>query len=396
MQQEIIAYRYESFGGILHLRRPSALVYVDKDYMLSLGYSPSPLWDCTRKVLSAPTEVHLAVTNHCSAGCKHCYMDSRDHSAAIQDGVVEGEMGPDGLIRAVDELARLRVFHMALGGGESFEMPWLPDVVRHIRSRGIVPNITTNGHYIDEHNVFWCQNFGQINLSLSDVPYPGMPAAEREHFERADRTLVLLRKAGVKAGINCVVSRQNFDRLESIVRYARCRRLKEIEFLRIKPAGRAGAIYEDLRLTPEQTTAFFPRICELMKRYRVTLKLDCSFTPMICVHEPDRERMDFFAVLGCDGGNTLAGATADGYAAPCSFYKTSDVPVDRLSDFWDRPETFAEFRNWPRLAPEPCASCHYLPICRGGCHAVSRHYFGDPQMADPECPKVRRETPILN
>ena len=392
---EIITYRYESFGGIIHLRIPSALVYVDKDYMLSLGYSPSPLWDSRTDLLSAPTEVHMAVTNHCSNGCDHCYMDSRDRSDSIRDGIVDGELGPAGLRKAADVLARMRVFHVALGGGESFEMPWLMELVGYIRSKGIVPNITSNGHFIDEGNAILCRDFGQINLSLDDVGPDLKEPAARRHFEKADRAFGLLRKAGVRAGINCVVTRRNFDRLEQIVRYAKKKRLLEIEFLRFKPSGRARQLYHDLKLTPRQAGEFYPRVMELMKRHGVTLKLDCSFTPFICVHEPDPGRMDFFSVVGCDGGNQLMGAFADGRTSPCSFAAWEDLRIRDMPAWWRRAGTFEVYRNWPLSAPEPCSICRYLSICRGGCHAVSEFYFGDARMADPECPRVQLHRPIL-
>jgi hypothetical protein len=37
-------FRYEKFGGIVHLTRPRALVFVDRDRARRLGYRESPLW----------------------------------------------------------------------------------------------------------------------------------------------------------------------------------------------------------------------------------------------------------------------------------------------------------------------------------------------------------------
>ena len=47
--------------------------------------------------------------------------------------MLDRELGPDGMMRAVDQLADMGVFHLALGGGESFELDWLFDIARHIR-----------------------------------------------------------------------------------------------------------------------------------------------------------------------------------------------------------------------------------------------------------------------
>lgn len=396
LSKKIIKYRYESFGGILHLQTPSALVYVDKDYMRSLGFGPSPLWDLQADLLSAPTEVHLAITDHCSFGCRHCYMDSQDRTQDIRQQVVPGELGLAGLKKAIDVLAEMRVFHVALGGGESFEMPWLMELVHYARAKGLVPNITSNGHFISEKNVFNCLNFGQMNISLNDVGPDFAEQAVKSHFEMADHSLKLLRQAGIKAGINCVVNRHNFANLEQIVKYAKQRKLREIEFLRFKPAGRAGAIYSEMALTATQAVEFYPRIVALMKKYRVRLKLDCSFVPMICAHNPDPERLDFFSVTGCDGGNVLMGGRADGRVAPCSFAPWEEKTIFDMPDKWRNARTFAPFRFWTMSAPEPCSGCRYLKVCRGGCHAVTFHKYGRLDLPDPECPIVQGRIPLIN
>ena len=60
--------RYEHFGGIIGLREPPALVFVNRRFMKRLGYLDSPLWHGAPAHLSAPTEVHFSVTNVCPLG----------------------------------------------------------------------------------------------------------------------------------------------------------------------------------------------------------------------------------------------------------------------------------------------------------------------------------------
>ena len=52
------------------------------------------------------------------------------------------------------------------------------------------------------------------------------------------------------------------------------------------------------------------------------------------------------------------------------------------------PEGFSSFRGFIRSAPEPCASCEYLRLCRGGCRAVAGAH-GEPSAPDPGCPRVQ-------
>ena len=60
----------------------------------------------------------------------------------------------------------------------------------------------------------------------------------------------------------------------------------------------------------------------------------------------------------------------------------------RLGDYWEREDAFGAFRRWREAAAEPCRSCDYLALCRGGCRVVTMHSRGDASEPDPECPRV--------
>jgi len=71
------AFRYEAFGGIVHLERPRSLVFVDRDRARRLGYEDEQAWTepsepeaLLEHVLSGPLEAHLQLTNRCNAGCQ--------------------------------------------------------------------------------------------------------------------------------------------------------------------------------------------------------------------------------------------------------------------------------------------------------------------------------------
>lgn len=402
-RSRILTYRYEPFGGILHLSRPAALVWVDKDYMRSLGYADSPLWDLNTRLLSAPTEVHASVTHQCSAGCPGCYVDS--FLPGTRPDASAREVGLAGMKRVVDALAEARVFHIALGGGESLEMHWIFELAAYARSRGIVPNLTTNGLCVDERTARRCRVFGQINVSVDGIDEGYARSRGVEGFGAADRSMRLLRKAGCNVGINAVVSRRSFDQLEGIIRYARRSRVNQVELLRFKPVGRGREIFPEMDLTEEQALAFYPRVAALARRHRVRLRLDCSFMPMVYAHGPDVRRLDLFAILGCHGGELLMGVGPDGAAHACSFAPPEPwVAVEKgpggwsaeaFRAWWRSDAAFAPFRSWTRTAPAPCDTCAYLEPCRGGCHAVALASAGRLSAPDPGCPIVSgRSRPI--
>ena len=398
-------FRYERFGGIVQLRWPQALVFVDRDRARYLGHRTPPpgLWPDEAVAgdagalevpaggfappISAPLEAHLQLTNRCSAGCRGCYTGATPEGGPREWGLPEWQ-------RALDELAAAGVFHVALGGGESAELPWLGDLLRYARSLGLVPNLTTSGLYDDAVLARlgdWAGQglFGQINVSLDGIGDDYAAVRGFDGFARADRAIVALRAAHKNVGINCVVTRSSFAGLPALFAYARRRRLREVELLRFKPAGRGARrdTYDVLRCTDDQHRTLLPTVLALSRRYRLRVRVDCSFTPMLAHHQPPPELLRFLAVYGCAGGDLLIAARTGGQLAACSFAAPVNATAVELRSYWPEPGAFAPFRGWP-AAQEPCQSCQYLTLCRGGCRVVSSHVSGDARAPDPECPRV--------
>jgi radical SAM protein with 4Fe4S-binding SPASM domain len=394
--------RLERFGAILQLTVPRALVFVDRTFARRVlaaeaiaapggGAAGPAIWAGAEPAigdapLSAPLEAHLQLTNRCDAGCRGCY------TGASPDGA-PGEWGLAEWMAALDRLADAGVFHVALGGGESAVLPWLGELVDHARRRGIVANLTTSGLAGLDALLAICDRFGQINVSLDGLGPTYARVRGFDGFARADAAIRALRSARREVGINVVVTRENFDELDGLFAYAAERRLSEVELLRFKPSGRGARAYGALRCSDAQHRAFLPTVLAAAKRHAVRVKVDCSYTPMLAHHRPERALLAELAVYGCTGGDFLVGAKPGGQLTACSFAAPppplggARPRITELAAYWTAPGAFGAFRDW-RDAREPCASCEYHALCRGGCKVVSAHATGDPSAPDPECPRV--------
>jgi len=345
-------YRYENFGGIVSSQSPPFLAFVDRNYMLELGLKPSPLWETGNETigqLSAPTEVHFAVTNRCSARCEHCYMDGGEKD--------EGELDTEEFKRALDILAEMKVFHIALGGGEALERDDLFEIAQYARAKGLVPNLTVSGLNITPETAEKLTLFGQVNISMDGVGDVYAAHRGKDMFEAADKALDYLTAAGVPSGINCVVGRHNFDALPDLFRYAKKKKLNEIEFLRLKPSGRGKERYKDQRTTFQQDINLVPMLAKWSRKTGITAKIDCSFVPMYCYHKPPVEVLESMATYGCEAGNVLLGIRSDGSVAGCSFLESNGVSVFELPQKYPHKEgEFKQMRSWVERAKEPCLS----------------------------------------
>src|SRR3989339_62850 len=374
--------RYESFGGILSSTDPPFLAWVDRTFLRDAGYEESPLWHTDDPgYLSAPTEAHFSITEKCSSGCAGCYMDSCGETAV--------DLSLEEVKAVLDTLRAMGVFHVALGGGEAFERPDFEDIAAYCREIGLVPNLTTNGQRMGDREIGICRMMGQVNVSLDGLESHYGVNGRAGSFERADQALRKLRAAGIAAGINCVVSVKNYSHIKDIAEYACTRGLAEIEFLKYKPSGRAKDRYPDFALSQEMIRSFYPRIQEIAASLPVEIKIDCSFIPAMMYHHPPLEELEKWAVAGCDGGNMLLGIRSSGVFSACSFISNNDAESAlSLKTHWHTSAHLSRFRRWTQNPPEPCASCTYLTICRGGCRAVALYYNHDFSSPDPECPFV--------
>lgn len=376
----------EHFGAIAQLPWPRALVFVDREFARSLGVKSSSLWREAEKSIGeqpliAPLEAHLQITNRCEAGCQGCYTAATP--AAQREWPIEKWKA------TIDELSKMGVFHLALGGGESADLPWLGELVQYARDKGMVPNLTTSGLSNLGRILRLAELFGQINVSLDGLDEQYAQVRGFDGFARADAAVKALRKRTKNVGINVVVTRHNFASLDAIFAYAKKRRLNEVELLRFKPAGRGIQAFASMTCTDAQHREFLPTVLDGARRHRLRIRVDCSYMPMLAHHRPSRELLAKLSVYGCTGGDFLIGAKATGQVTACSFAQAPEggPTVDALSEYWKRPDAFGAFRRW-REAAEPCRSCEYHELCRGGCRVVSRHLCGDDRKPDPECPRV--------
>jgi radical SAM protein with 4Fe4S-binding SPASM domain len=299
-----------------------------------------------------------------------------------------GELDTVSLKRALDILAAMKVFHVALGGGEALERPDLFEIAEYARETGLVPNLTVSGTGITPAIAQRMKLFGQVNVSIDSVGVKSEVFRGRNMFAVADSALDALVSAGVPSGINCVVGRSNFEGIGELFEYAKKKGLNEVEFLRFKPSGRGGRLYGQERTTYDQNVRLTPMLAELSARHGITAKIDCSFVPMLCYHRPPREMLEALATYGCEAGNVLLGVRSNGLVSGCSFLKSGGLSVFDLGVAGNRQEYFEGIRTWPQRAPEPCRSCDYLGICKGGCRAVAEYVTGNFEAADPDCPFV--------
>jgi radical SAM protein with 4Fe4S-binding SPASM domain len=378
-----VIVRMEPWGAWVKLESTAAVVALDRDGVRALGVDGGDVWADPRP--SAPIEVHLAVTSRCGAGCEGCYIDARP------DGL---EPSRESLVRVLDALRDAGVFTVAFGGGEPTTRDDLDVLAEAAIARGMTPVMTTSGLGLSDARIEKMRLFAQVNVSYDGV---GGTYARVRGFDgaaAAERAIERLVTAGVRVGVNVVLTRGSFGELAHTLVRARSLGACEAQLLRYKPAGRAASLdYLARRLSSEQARALGPTLRALahdLCQGDFHIRIDCALVPFLSADDDlsrDPARLARFGVMGCEAAGALAAVTVDGRVAPCSFahptnLSGTDLALDHASD----PD-LARWRAYMASPPEPCASCTLRSVCKGGCKIVASYFDGD-LGPDPECPRV--------
>jgi MoaA/NifB/PqqE/SkfB family radical SAM enzyme len=198
-----------------------------------------PVFDWTPTKGHGPELVDVKITDACSKGCPYCYQDSKP------DGV---HADLHGLIEALSEL---KVFEVALGGGEPTSHPDFVTIVRRFRESGVVPNFSTKslGWLRDDRK--WpsvVENCGKFALSV-------------ETADEAKDMMALVQSKGIcrdKVGLQVIIGLVESWEFCNILEFA-TKESVPITLLGYKPVGRG----KDVRpLRPEERHWWLDRIAE--------------------------------------------------------------------------------------------------------------------------------------
>ena len=343
--------RREPHGGVVHDPSTGTRLHVAAEVIddlagqsLEVRADPAP-----SGALSAPTEVHLSLTGRCPVSCTACYLGA---------GPRHQPADPTDLADVLADLADRGVMQVALGGGEAIGRLDVVALGEKARGYGMVPNLTTSGFGLTERIAHKLrETFGQVNVSLDGLGGDYTAARGWDGAARALGAIRTLVSAGVRTGVNTLLSRPLLARdgaLGALADELREAGVHEWQWLRFKPVGRGVDAWSTLAPHPHQLDQLWSRAQGLLPRLGpVTLRWDCALVPFLTASGAAPERAALLGVRGCPGGHSLAACDHAGQWGPCSFAAEAGPSVQLASAWRDSPAMTA-WRGRSVQTPEPC------------------------------------------
>jgi pyrroloquinoline quinone biosynthesis protein E len=330
--------------------------------------------------LCAPETIHLSITGSCDQRCRGCFYSTRE------DGKISADFIPLSLFKkVVDKASQVRVFQIALGGGEPLLHPNLTEMVTFCRQKGIVPNITTNGNRLNREIALSLKRggIGQIQISLNGAN-PGSNGLTRPNFSRALKAMNLCREIGLQFGVNFLLTKSNVNQLQPVAYLVRSLGANSLNILRPKPPIKEEDWLVQESLGKEEYSKIQSVLhCLIKKVYPLRITLDASLAFLLTDHSP--QVLYRSGDWGCTAARRFLTISQNGEVFPCSHVRISDVGEGKFMQAWENSKIFSHFRRQEEEIKGRCKRCQWLEVCRG-CPAVTMAFGGNFNDSDPHCP----------
>ncbi len=130
-----------------------------------------------------PLLVHIVPMRRCNLACAYCNeYDSFSQPVPL-----------DAMLRRIDKLASLGTAIITVSGGEPLMHPELDQIIAHIRERGIVTMLLTNGYLLTEQRIERLNGAGLEFMQIS-IDNVNPDEVSMKSLKVLDQKLVLLRR----------------------------------------------------------------------------------------------------------------------------------------------------------------------------------------------------------
>jgi [mycofactocin precursor peptide]-tyrosine decarboxylase / 3-amino-5-[(4-hydroxyphenyl)methyl]-4,4-dimethylpyrrolidin-2-one synthase len=339
-----------------------------------MSTAPPPLAEQFQYGLQAPICLTWELTYACNLSCVHCLSSSGRRDPR--------ELTTAECMAVIDELHRMQVFYVNIGGGEPTVRPDFWALVDYATGHDVGVKFSTNGVKITPAIArrLAGRDYVDVQISLDGAtPEVNDAVRGRGSYEVALRAMGYLADAGF-AGfkISVVMTRHNVSQLDTFKAIAD-RFGAQLRITRLRPSGRGADSWNELHPTAGQQRELYDW---LLARGTDVLTGDSFF-----------HLSGFGSALPglnlCGAGRVvcLIDPVGDVYACPFaihpSFLAGNVRDPGGFARVWQQSELFAGLRR-PQTGGA-CESCSAFGSCRGGCMAA-KFFTGMPlDGPDPEC-----------
>lgn len=322
--------------------------------------------------LSAPILVFAEVTWRCDAHCLHC-------SVAADQQSIQNEMTTEEWKQLLDQLGDLNVFYITFTGGEPLLREDLDELISYCRTRGIRPEMVTNGSHLTEERI---ESLEKAGLKAIQVDLDSIDAATHDHFrgvpgiyDTVVKAIPILAESKIDLQVSSVVSRLNVNQIADIMEFANGLGALRYSFMHLIDTGAAQA-HPELRPDPEEYIAMLRDVYQReqeMKTFVFYPSLPAIYYIRAIGEEGYRKVRQFKKIGSCVAGTVICVFSPQGDVKPCDIsldIHLGNVRATPFKQIWDTSPVFNHLRTLTKNKQKPCTQCTLKDECLAGCNAL--------------------------
>ncbi|MCO5319281.1 MAG: mycofactocin radical SAM maturase [Microthrixaceae bacterium] len=332
-----------------------------------------PLVEHFKEGLAAPICLTWELTWACNLACVHCLSSSGRRDPR--------ELSTEECFGVIDELQKLKVFYVNIGGGEPMLRGDFFDILSYAEAHDVGVKFSTNGTYIDGPAArrLAAMDYLDIQVSIDGATADVNDVVRGEGSHAAALSAMgHLTDAGFGPfKVSIVATRHNIDQLDDFKALADDFGA-QLRITRLRPSGRGVDSWDELHPSQDQQRQLYRWLLD-----RPDVLTGDSFFHLSALGES----LPGLNLCGAGRVVCLIDPVGDVYACPFvihdEFLAGNVRDEGGFTEVWTRSELFTELREPDN--PGACASCGSYDACQGGCMA-SKFFVGlDLTDPDPEC-----------
>jgi mycofactocin biosynthetic radical S-adenosylmethionine protein MftC len=324
--------------------------------------------------LDAPICLTWELTYACNLACVHCLSSSGRRDPR--------ELSTEECRAVIDELRRMQVFYVNIGGGEPTVRKDFWELVEYATGHQVGVKFSTNGSRITPAVArrLAASDYVDVQVSLDGATAEVNDRVRGDgSFATATHAMELLADAGfADFKMSVVVTRENAGQLDALKSLAD-RHGAQLRLTRLRPSGRGADVWGELHPTAAQQR----QVYEWLAARGESVLTGDSFFHLSAFGQS----LPGLNLCGAGRVVCLIDPVGDVYACPFAIHEAFLAGNVRepggFTRVWSESELFLELRR-PQSAGA-CGVCTFYDSCRGGCMAT-KFFTGLPLAGpDPEC-----------
>lgn len=329
---------------------------------------------------SAPINLTFAVTSLCNLRCKHCLTLDRQqnhHDFSLSE-----------IKSIIKEIAELKIFGVAIFGGEPFMRSDILDILSEISRSPISVSINSNGTLIDANLARELSRFragytisldGSTSAVVEKIRGKGV-------FEKTISAIEHLQGYKKPVLISTTVMGFNYHDLSAIARLGKELGVSGVRFNHLFYINNAECFLDQLTISANQALEVVSVMEELQKEYGSFISGSFLQLTQYLKEIKDGKKPEVFEpslsieVKACGAARNKCAIKPNGEVIPCELLwntPAGNIREQSLRDIWHHSQVMKEFRETFYLTEKEigdCMRCEYRFICYTG-HRCNPYYY---------------------